>query len=118
MAHILRIGSNLFSLYFTAMYAKICVQHNQHKLRHQKTSTVSQCQVTVFNEVLVFPLLEFPLKECKIVVCVYKTYMTKSAKNLIGQLTVGKTKNSEDKHWSLMMRLVRQPVAKWHSLLI
>lgn len=66
-----------------------------------------------------FSLPEFPLEQCKILVFVYETHTTKkSTKHLIGQLTVEKEKSSEDEHWSLMMRSVRQPVAKWHGLLI
>uniref|UniRef100_A0A3Q3KCQ1 Uncharacterized protein n=1 Tax=Monopterus albus TaxID=43700 RepID=A0A3Q3KCQ1_MONAL len=57
--------------------------------------------------------------DCKILVSVYETHTSrKSTKYMIGQLTVGKEKSSEDKHWSLMMRSIRQPIAKWHSLLI
>lgn len=102
-----------------AMYARISLQCNQCKLRFQKTSAVARCPVTVFNEVLLFSLPDFPLERCKILVYVYETHTSrKSAKHLIGQLTVGKEKSSEDKHWSLMMRSVRQPIAKWHGLLI
>nr|XP_046251124.1 synaptotagmin-2 isoform X2 [Scatophagus argus] len=102
-----------------ALYARISVQCNQSKLKYQKTSAVAYCLVTVFNEVLMFSLPEFPLQQCKILVSVYETNMTgKSTKHLIGQLTVGKEKSSEDNHWSSMMRSVRQPVAKWHGLLI
>ncbi|KAM3870257.1 synaptotagmin-2 [Diretmus argenteus] len=101
------------------LFARISVQCNQCKLRHQKTSAVARCQVTVFNQVLVFSLPEFPLEQCKILVSVYETHAAgKPSKNLIGQLTVGKGRNSEDQHWSLMMRAVRQPIAKWHCLLI
>uniref|UniRef100_UPI0037E7833A synaptotagmin-5 n=1 Tax=Semicossyphus pulcher TaxID=241346 RepID=UPI0037E7833A len=99
-----------------ALYAKISVQCNQCKLRYQKTSAAAHCLVTVFNEVLMFSLPEFPLEQCKISVSVYET--RKSSKHLIGQLTVEKEKSSEDKHWGLMMRSVRQPIAKWHGLLI
>lgn len=75
--------------------------------------------VTVFNEVLMFSMPELPLEQCKISVSVYETLMTrKSAKRLIGQLTVGKEKGVEDKHWILMMSSVRQPIAEWHGLLI
>ncbi|XP_070763790.1 synaptotagmin-2 [Enoplosus armatus] len=102
-----------------ALYARISVQCNQCKLRYQKTSAVARCLVTVFNEVLMFSLPEFPLEQCKVLVSVYETHTTrKSTKHLIGQLTVGKERSSEDKHWSLMMRSVRQPIAKWHGLLI
>lgn len=101
------------------LYARISVQCNQCKLRYQKTSAVARCLMTVFNEVLMFSLPEFPLDQCKISVSVYETHTTrKTTKQLIGQLTVGKEKSSEDKHWRLMMRSVRQPVAKWHGLLI
>ncbi|XP_053176016.1 synaptotagmin-2 [Scomber japonicus] len=102
-----------------AMYARISVQCNQCKLRYQKTSAVARRMVTVFNEVLMFSLPELPLEQCKISVSLYETIMTrKSTKRLIGQLTVGKEKSFEDKHWSLMMSSVRQPIAKWHGLLI
>lgn len=102
-----------------ALYARISVQCNQCKLRYQKTSAVARSLVTVFNEVLMFSLPEFPLQQCKILVSVYETHMNrKSAKHLIGQLTVGKEKSLEDEHWSLMMRSVRQPIAKWHGLLM
>ncbi|XP_018559020.1 synaptotagmin-2 [Lates calcarifer] len=103
----------------TALYARISVQCNQCKLRYQKTSVAARGLVTVFNEVLMFSLPESPLEQCKIMVSVYETHPTrKSTKHLIGQLTVGKEKSSEDKHWNLMMCSVRQPIAKWHGLLI
>ncbi|XP_071313735.1 synaptotagmin-2 isoform X1 [Trachinotus anak] len=102
-----------------ALYARVSIQCNQCRLRYQKTSVVAQCLVTVFNEVLMFSLPEFPVEQCKIVVSVYETHTNrKSSKHLIGQLTVGKEKGSEDNHWNLMMRSVRQPIAKWHGLLI
>ncbi|XP_028304991.1 synaptotagmin-2 [Gouania willdenowi] len=102
-----------------ALYAKINVQCNQSKLRYQKTSAVSRSTLTVFNEVLVFSLPEFPVERCKILVLVYETRTGgKSAKRLIGQLSVGKEKSFEDKHWTSMMLSVRQPVAKWHGLLL
>lgn len=103
----------------TALYARISVQCNQCKLKYQKSSTVARCLVTVFNEVLLFSLPEVHLERCKILVSIHETRPTsKSAKQLIGQLIVGKEKSSEDEHWTLMMRSVRQPVAKWHGLLI
>lgn len=102
-----------------ALYARISVQYNQCKLRCQKTSTVARCLVTVFNEVLMFPLPEPPVDQCKILVSVFETHTSrKSTKRLIGQLSVGKERLSEDKHWTLMMRSLRQPVAQWHGLLI
>ncbi|XP_026220314.1 synaptotagmin-1 [Anabas testudineus] len=102
-----------------ALYARISVQCNQCKLRYQKTSAVARCPVTVFNEVIIFSLPDLPVEQCKILVSVYETRKTrKSPKYLLGQLTVGKEKTLEDQHWSLMMQSVRQPVAKWHGLLI
>ncbi|XP_039891008.1 synaptotagmin-2 isoform X3 [Simochromis diagramma] len=72
---------------------------------------------TVLSEIS--PNAEVHLERCKILVSIYETRPTsKSAKQLIGQLSVGKEKSSEDEHWTLMMRSVRQPVAKWHGLLI
>lgn len=101
-----------------ALYSRICVQCNQCKLRHQKTSAVVQCQMTVFNQVFMFPLPECPVEDCNIAVSVYETNASGKFKNLIGRLTVGKDRTSEDLHWSLMMRSVCQPIARWHPLLI
>ncbi|XP_034443898.1 synaptotagmin-2-like [Hippoglossus hippoglossus] len=102
-----------------AVYVRISVQCNHCKLRSQKTSVVARCRVNVFNEVLMFSLPEFPVERCKIIISVYETHTTwKSPKHLIGQLTVGKERSTEDEHWNWMMRSVRQPVAKWHGLLI
>ncbi|XP_030587734.1 synaptotagmin-2 [Archocentrus centrarchus] len=103
-----------------ALYARISVQCNQCKLKYQKTSAVARSLLTVFNEVFLFSLPEVHLERCKILVCVYETHTArKSAKRLIGQLSVGTDKSSEtNEHWTLMMRSVRQPVAKWHGLLI
>ncbi|XP_061678872.1 synaptotagmin-5 isoform X2 [Syngnathoides biaculeatus] len=102
-----------------ALYVRISVQCNQCKLKYQKTSAVLRGTMTVFNEVLVFSLPELPLQECKILVNVFETHSSrKSSKNLIGQLTVNKDKNSENEHWALILRSIRQPIARWHSLLI
>ncbi|XP_053740792.1 synaptotagmin-2 [Synchiropus splendidus] len=101
------------------LYARITVQCNQLKLRYQKTSAVQRSVVTVFNDVRVFFFPEFPVEQCKILVSVYEIHATrKSNKHLIGQTTVGKDQSLEDVHWRLMMRCVRQPVARWHGLLI
>ncbi|XP_015242704.1 PREDICTED: synaptotagmin-2-like isoform X2 [Cyprinodon variegatus] len=103
----------------TALYARISIQYNQSKMRYQKTSAVPRSPVTVFNEVLMFTLPDFPLEQTKILVWVYETQATgKSSKCLLGQLSVKKDRHSEDEHWTLMVRSVRQPVAKWHGLLI
>uniref|UniRef100_A0A096MA65 C2 domain-containing protein n=1 Tax=Poecilia formosa TaxID=48698 RepID=A0A096MA65_POEFO len=101
------------------MHARISIQCNQSKLRYQKTSAVHRCPVTVFNEVLMFSLPDVPLEQCKILVSVYETPSTgRSNKCLLGHLSVGKDRSSEDEHWTLMVRSVRQPVAKWHGLLL
>ncbi|XP_038146872.1 synaptotagmin-2 isoform X1 [Cyprinodon tularosa] len=103
----------------TALYARISIQYNQSKMRYQKTSAVPRSPVTVFNEVLMFTLPDFPLEQTKILVWVYETLATgRSSKCLLGQLSVKKDRHSEDEHWTLMVRSVRQPVAKWHGLLI
>ncbi|CAL8262330.1 unnamed protein product [Merluccius merluccius] len=94
----------------TALYARIIVQCNQCKLRHQKTTAVRQCQVTVFNQVLMFSLPEFPPQECNVAISVYETDATRKHKHLVGQLTVGKDKRSEDHHWTLMMRSFNEDI--------
>lgn len=75
--------------------------------------------MTVFNNVLLFSLPELAPQECKIVVFVYNTYMTnRSSRQLVGQFTVGRDNNFEDEHWHSMMHSIRQPVARWHGLLL
>ncbi|XP_061533636.1 synaptotagmin-2 [Phycodurus eques] len=102
-----------------ALYVRISVQCNRCKLKYQKTSAVLRGTMTVFNEVLVFSLPELPLQECKILVNVFETHSSrKSSKHLIGQLTVNKDKNYENEHLGLILRSVRQPIARWHALLI
>lgn len=102
----------------TALYARVSVQSSNCKLRHQKTTAVRQGQVTVFNQVLMFSLLEFPSQEVSVTISVYESDANRRSKHLVGQLTVGKDRRSEDHHWTLMMRSVRQPIALWHRLLI
>ncbi|XP_047451407.1 synaptotagmin-9 [Mugil cephalus] len=103
----------------SVLHARVSIQCNQSKLRYQKTSAVARCLVTVFNEVLMFSLPEFPLDQCKILVSMYETRAgRKSTRQMIGQLSVGKERRSEDEHWTLMMHSVRQPVAKWHGLML
>lgn len=111
-------GAYFPSLCWIALYARISVQCNQCKLRYQKSSAVARCPITVFNEVFMFSLPELPLQQCKIWISVYETHTRKSTKHLIGELSLGKEKNSEDDHWTLMMHSLRQPIAKWHDLLI
>ena len=103
----------------TALHARISVRCDQSKLGHQKTTAeVHQCQVTVFNQVLMFSVLEFPPRECSIALSVYETDANGRRKRLVGQLSVGKDRRAEDLHWTLMMHSVRQPIAMWHRLLI
>ncbi|KAL0968142.1 hypothetical protein UPYG_G00262920 [Umbra pygmaea] len=103
-----------------ALYARISVLCNQFKLRHQKSTVKTGWKVIPFNEVMMFTLPEPQIRECSIVVSVYEVHAAtqSKSKHLFGQFTFGKTENSEDEHWSLMMRSIRQPVAKWHPLLI
>ncbi|KAG7473758.1 hypothetical protein MATL_G00099300 [Megalops atlanticus] len=102
-----------------ALYARISVVCNQCKLRHQKTTVKTRWEVTVFNEVMTFMLPDPHIIECSIVVSVYEVGSSKkSPKHLIGQVTLGKDKRSEDEHWILMMRSLRQPIAKWHLLFV
>ncbi|KAM9815569.1 synaptotagmin-2 [Syngnathus typhle] len=100
-------------------YARVSVQCNQCKLKYQKTSEVTRDTMTVFNEVLVFSLPELPVQQVKILVSVFETQSSrKSSKHLIGQLIVKRDNHSENEHLGLMLRSIRQPIAKWHSLLI
>ncbi|XP_035654500.1 synaptotagmin 1-like isoform X3 [Oncorhynchus keta] len=101
------------------LYARISVLCNQFKLRHQKSTAKTLCEVTVFNEVMMFTLPDPQIRACCIVVSVYKINAArKSSKCLVGQVTFGKGKRSEEEHWCLMMRSFCQPIAKWHPLLI
>lgn len=111
--------SNTHFLCCTVLYVRISVQCNRCKLKHQKTSAVVRGTVTVFNEVLVFSLPEFPVQQFKILVSVFETYSNRNLpKQMIGQLTMKKDNNSDSEHLDLMLRSVRQPIAKWHALLI
>ncbi|XP_029490096.1 synaptotagmin 1-like [Oncorhynchus nerka] len=101
------------------LYARISVLCNQFKLRHQKSTAKTLCEVTVFNEVMMFTLPDPQIRACCIVVSVYEIHAArKSSKRLVGQVTFGKGKRSEEEHWCLMMRSICQPIAKWHPLLI
>ncbi|XP_076848289.1 synaptotagmin-1 [Brachyhypopomus gauderio] len=100
-----------------ALYARVGVLCNQCKIRHQRTSEKRHCDVTVFNEVLIFVLPDTQIRECTIKVSVYELRPgKKSCKRLIGRASVGKEKTTEDEHWKLMMQSLRQPIAKWHLL--
>ncbi|MGH0122300.1 UNVERIFIED_CONTAM: hypothetical protein FKN15_033317 [Acipenser sinensis] len=101
------------------LYARVTIVCNQCRLKQQKTSLKSKWGITVFNEVLTFSLLDSNIRECVIAVSVYETIINqKNSKRLIGQAILGKRKAGEDEHWCLMMQSLRQPIAKWHSLLI
>ncbi|KAJ8396663.1 hypothetical protein AAFF_G00015010 [Aldrovandia affinis] len=102
-----------------ALYARTSVVCNRCKLRHQKTTIKTRWEVTVFNEVMTFALPDPQVADCSVAVSVYEVGVgKKSSKRLIGQLSLGKGKGAEDEHWSLMMRSLRQPIAKWHLLFI
>lgn len=102
-----------------ALHARVSVQCNHIQLRHQKTSSQPYVEVTVFNQVLPFSLPDHDIHQCSILVSVYHSLAgRKSTKHLIGQANLGKGGASENQHWRLMMRSVRQPIAQWHQLLI
>ncbi|XP_035251140.1 synaptotagmin-5 isoform X2 [Anguilla anguilla] len=102
-----------------ALYARTSVVCNRCNLRHQKTTHKTRWEMTVFNEVMTFALPGPQVTECSIVVSVYEVGGGKrSSKRLIGQASLKKGKRAEDEHWSLMTHSLRQPIAKWHLLLI
>ncbi|XP_072551685.1 synaptotagmin-2 [Salminus brasiliensis] len=101
------------------LYARTSVLCNQCKIRHQRTPEKVRWDVTVFNEVMIFVLPDTQIRECSITVSIYEMRPgKKSSKRLIGQVFLGKGKTIEDEHWKLMMRSLRQPVAKWHLLFL
>ncbi|XP_077566611.1 synaptotagmin-12 [Stigmatopora nigra] len=103
----------------SALCVRISVQCDRCKLTDQKTAAVVRGPVTVFNKVLFFSLPEFPLEQCTILGSVYETHLNKkTSKQLIGQVMLKKDKTSENEHWGLMLRSIRQPIARWHALLI
>ncbi|KAJ8343234.1 hypothetical protein SKAU_G00305630 [Synaphobranchus kaupii] len=103
----------------TALYARTSVVCNRCNLRHQKTTMKTRWEMTVFNEVMTFALPDPQVTECTILVSVYEVGMGKrSSKRLIGQASLKKGKKAEEEQWSLMMRSLRQPIAKWHPLFI
>ncbi|KAM6946373.1 synaptotagmin-2 [Aplochiton taeniatus] len=103
----------------TALHARVGVQCNRCKLHHQKTSSMTRRRVTVFNQALMFSLPELQIRQCSIVVSVYQSQAgSKSSQRLIGQLTLGTGRSTDNQHWNLMMNSVRQPIAQWHRLLI
>ncbi|KAA0714956.1 Synaptotagmin-C Synaptic vesicle protein O-p65-C [Triplophysa tibetana] len=102
-----------------ALYAKASVICNQCKLRHQRTTQRKRWEMTVFNEVLTFLLQDPQIRECSIIINVYELHPAqKSSRLLIGQIHLEKGSTSENEHWRLMMQSLRQPIAKWHFLLI
>lgn len=113
MSHI--AVKNFFCL-FLALYARTKIVCNQCKIRHRRTSERTRWEVTVFNEVLIFTLPEAQIMECILTLSVYELCQQKRSRRLIGQLSFGKSQRVEDVHWKLMMRALRQPVAKWHFL--
>ncbi|KAG7269212.1 hypothetical protein CRUP_011851, partial [Coryphaenoides rupestris] len=82
------VGEVLLSLKFLPAAQRL--EGHQCRLRHQKTTAVRQCQTTVFNQVLMFSLLEFPPRECNVAISVYETDADRKHKHLVGQLSVGK----------------------------
>ncbi|TRY66407.1 hypothetical protein DNTS_003368 [Danionella cerebrum] len=102
-----------------ALYSRISVTCNQCKLRHQSTTQKRRWEVTVFNEVMTFVLPDQQITECTIEVSVFELPPSKkSSKKLIGHIHLKKSRISDNEHWRMMMRSLRQPVAKWHLILI
>ncbi|XP_078538972.1 synaptotagmin-5-like [Lissotriton helveticus] len=97
------------------VYARIDIFGNQRKQKHQKSTLRVKSSIIVFNETFQFTLPDPVTKECLVLISMYQ--VQSSGKSLIGQASLGSGSN-EDDHWQLMMQSVRQPVAKWHPLLI
>ncbi|KAJ1178829.1 hypothetical protein NDU88_004071 [Pleurodeles waltl] len=97
------------------VYARIDIFGNQRKQKHQKSTLRAKSNLIVFNETFQFTLPDPVTKECLVLISMYQVQST--GKSLIGQASLGSGSN-EDDHWQLMMQSARQPVAKWHPLLI
>ncbi|XP_069480193.1 synaptotagmin-A-like [Ambystoma mexicanum] len=97
------------------VYARIDVFGNQRKQKHQKSTLRAKSSVIVFNETFQFTLPDPVARGCVVLLSLYQVQA--SGKSLIGQASL-ESNNNEDDHWQLMMQSARQPVAKWHPLLI
>ncbi|XP_030055380.1 synaptotagmin-2 [Microcaecilia unicolor] len=111
-----RSGS-LSSAMNTDTYARVDVFSSQRRQKHQKSSPQPKAQVIVFNEAFHFHLPDVASADCVVLISMYE--IQASGRKLIGQASLGKHRASNvDEHWNLMLQSLRQPVAKWHPLLI
>ncbi|XP_067902508.1 synaptotagmin-2 isoform X2 [Heterodontus francisci] len=103
----------------TGIYTRVDFYVNQHKVKHQKTPTKPKSEITVFNEVILFTVSDSVINQSMVITSVYETSLSKdSARHLLGRAYVGRKKSKEDDHWLSMLQSLRQPVSKWHPLLI
>ncbi|XP_029438880.1 synaptotagmin-2-like [Rhinatrema bivittatum] len=115
---LLKVRSGSLSIALgTDVYARVDVFSSQRRQKHQKSSSRPKAQVMVFNETFHFYLPDTASTDCLVLISMYE--MQASGRKLIGQASLGKHKaNDGDEHWHLMLQSLRQPVAKWHPLLI
>ncbi|XP_078076794.1 synaptotagmin-2 [Mustelus asterias] len=103
----------------TGIYTRVDFYVNQHKVKHQKTPAKPKSEITVFNEVILFTVSDSVINQSMIITSVYEiSHSQDSARHLLGRAYVGGKKPKEDDHWFSMLQSLRQPVSKWHPLLI
>ncbi|XP_041053766.1 synaptotagmin-2 [Carcharodon carcharias] len=103
----------------TGIYTRVDFYVNQHKVKYQKTPAKLKSEITMFNEVILFTVSDSVINQSMIITSVYEISLSKdSARHLLGRAYVGSKKSKEDDHWLSMLQSLRQPVSKWHPLLI
>ncbi|XP_048401160.1 synaptotagmin-1 isoform X2 [Stegostoma tigrinum] len=101
------------------IYTRVDFYVNQHRVKHQKTPAKLKSEITVFNEVMLFTVADSVINQSMIITSVYETSLSKdSTRHLLGRAYLGRKKSKEDDHWLSMLQCLRQPVSKWHPLLI
>ncbi|XP_020367558.2 synaptotagmin-2 [Rhincodon typus] len=101
------------------IYTRVDFYVNQHRMKHQKTPAKLKSEITVFNEVMLFTVADSVINQSMIITSVYETSLSKDSKrHLLGRAYLGRKKSKEDDHWFSMLQCLRQPVSKWHPLLI
>ncbi|XP_043915751.1 synaptotagmin-A-like [Protopterus annectens] len=101
------------------IYASITLYCNHKRQKHQKSSLKAKSDVTIYNETFLYHLSDPYFQQCEVTVSIYETYNKKgSGRHLIGKACLGNREAGDGTHWNLMMSCVRQPIAKWHPLLI
>ncbi|NXJ61907.1 SYT11 protein, partial [Rostratula benghalensis] len=99
------------------VYARIDVFCRRHREKHQKSRPRAHTPLIIFNETFLFHMPEPAAWDCTVLVSIYE--MASDSRHLIGQATLGKRRaNEAADHWDLMIKSIRQPIAKWHPLLI